>query len=199
MMGEKKSQNNSSVVIDPESWVDQYGDYLFRYALRYVRNESLAEELVQETLLAALKKKDSFEGKSNVRTWLTSILKHKIIDDFRKRSRSSSLPEEEVERAHNAGYFNAEGHWGDTKGTPWSADPDKVLEQKEFLQALEECLAKLPERVRHLFLLREVEGHRRKDLSNKLGITATNIGVLLHRARLDLRECLTRNWIEADR
>jgi RNA polymerase sigma-70 factor (ECF subfamily) len=162
--------------------------YLLRYATLQLRDAAAAEDAVQETLLAALAGEASFGGRSNLRTWLTGILKHKIVDTIRRSSRESPLPAEEELDA----LFDATGHWVEAPQA-WP-DPDAALDQKAFFAALEECLAKLPAKTSQAFMMREHMGYETGDICKELSITPTHVWVLLHRARLALRSCLEMNW-----
>ncbi len=175
---------------DPGAWLDEHGDVLYAFALGRVRNTAVAEDLVQETLLAAFTGRERFQGDSAERTWLIGILKHKVIDHLRRRGREVPLDETrdyppDVEEA----CFDARGHWQADVRT-WSR-PDRVMEQEQLLAALRECIAALPERLGTLFVLREVDGMETGELLEALGISsAGNLWVMLSRARLRLRACL---------
>jgi len=162
--------------------------YLLRYATLQLRDAHAAEDAVQETLLAALAGEASFAGRSNLRTWLTGILKHKIIDAIRRMSReTTSAWEEEFDAL-----FNQRGHWIEMPQA-WP-DPDACLDQKQFFKVLEECLDKLPAKTSRAFMMREHMGFETGDICKELAITPTHCWVLLHRARLALRLCLEMNW-----
>lgn len=179
--------------LDPELWVDQYGDYLFRFVHSRVRDSRVAEDLVQETFLAALRARKTFDGRSAERTWLTGILKHKIVDYIRKQSRE--LPVDNIESLADLSdeFFDDKGRWkvGPVK---WIADPTKLYEQKEFLEIVYRCLSKLTDRLSKAFTLREMDGLSTEEICKVLNITATNCWVLLYRARMGMRHCLEVNW-----
>jgi RNA polymerase sigma-70 factor (ECF subfamily) len=166
--------------------------YLVRYASAELRNREAAEDAVQETLLAALAAEASFAGRSNLRTWLTGILKHKIVDAIRRSSRERSLAGDDGEASGEEpdARFDASGHWRE----PPRAWPEQALEDKQFLAALERCLAMLPARTGQVFLMREHLGFETADICKELGITPTHCWVLLYRARMALRECLEKGW-----
>lgn len=182
---------------DPERWVDQYGDYLFRCALLRVRDPRLAEDIVQETLLAAFQGRDRFAGESSERSWLVGILKHKVIDHFRKDSREG--PSEDLERLINEQdqAFDDRGHWKrDTAGPKeWTEDPGTILERKEFWDVLKRCVSELPPRMAHAFSLREIDDLSSEEVCKVLNVTATNLWVMLHRGRTRLRRCLEGNYM----
>lgn len=177
----------------PEQWVDEHGDVLYRFALSRLSNPSTAEDVVQETFLAALKARDTFSGRSPERTWLIGILKHKIVDLIRKESRE--LPSEKIEALQSESdlLFDKTGHWR-TGPLDWQVHPQKVLEQKEFQAVLRECIEKLPERLRASFVLREMDGEDTEKICKVLGVTPTNLWVVLYRARTRLQGCLSKNW-----
>src|SRR5687767_5626039 len=165
--------------------------YLLRYATLQLRDAAAAEDVVQETLLAALAGEAGFAGRSNLRTWLTGILKHKIVDAIRRLTRETAMaPDEEALEA----LFDERGHWVDPPRA-WD-DPDGSLEQKQFLRALEECLTRLPAKTAQVFMMREHLGYETPEICKELGLTPTHCWVLLYRARMALRECLQQNWLK---
>jgi RNA polymerase sigma-70 factor (ECF subfamily) len=186
-----------SHALDPEVWVDQHGDYLYRFALARINDPSAAEDLVQETFLAALVARKNFESRSGVRTWLTAILKHKIVDYFRKNSKEQAR--EDIETIGEAidSLFDNTGQWKIKPGK-WYVNPMKIYEQKEFLKILYACLAKLPERLANAFVLREMEGLSTEEICKALDVSATNSWVMLYRARMGLRGCLEMHWFNSN-
>jgi len=166
-------------------------DYLLRYARLQLREAHAAEDAVQETLVAALAGEASFSGRAKLRTWLTGILKHKIIDAIRRSSRDAQRPPEEGTDEIES-FFDDRGHWREFPPA-WS-DPDAALNEKQFFAKLEECLRNLPEKAARAFMMREHMGLETAEICKELAITPTNCWVLLHRARLALRECLQVNW-----
>ncbi|MEE9369706.1 MAG: sigma-70 family RNA polymerase sigma factor [Pontiella sp.] len=181
---------------NPEAWVDEHGDALFSYALSRLKNPASAEDVVQETFLAAIRAQDRFSGSSSARTWLIGILKHKIVDLIRKESREQPIDEIETMEAPEEEFFDRKGHWR-IKPVEWQVKPDQILEQKEFMTILFQCLEHLPDRLHRLFILRELEDQDSDFVCKKLSITPTNLWVMLHRARMRLRGCLTENWFGA--
>jgi RNA polymerase sigma-70 factor (ECF subfamily) len=177
---------------DFQAQLEALRPYLLRYAAMELRNREVAEDCVQEALLAALSAPASFEGRSNLRTWLTGILKHKIVDAIRRQSRERPVEGAEENLEDLDALFDETGHWAD-RPQPWE-DPDGALHQKQFLAALEACLAGLPARTAQVFMLREHLGLETAEICKDLGITSTNCWVLLYRARMLLRECLEKNW-----
>jgi RNA polymerase sigma-70 factor, ECF subfamily len=183
---------STSVNSELRAQIEALRPYLLRYAAMELRNRESAEDCVQEALLAALSAEASFEGRSNLRTWLTGILKHKIVDAVRRASRERPVEGVEEDIAEVDALFDETGHWRDPP-QPWDL-PDGALHQKQFLQALEGCLAGLPARTAQVFMLREHLGLETGEICKELGLTATNCWVLLYRARMLLRECLEKNW-----
>lgn len=178
---------------DPAKWVDEYGDYLFRYALSRLFDPHLAEEIVQETFLAALTAFEGFKGEASIKTWLVGILKHKIVDHFRKTSREK--PYESVDTLYDREQtiFDEKGGWK-TGPAKWQADPGKIYEDSEFWDTFRECLRKLPKKQLDLFVLREIEGKKSDEICMLLDITPTNLWVTLYRVRMSLRKCLEDTW-----
>jgi RNA polymerase sigma-70 factor (ECF subfamily) len=180
----------------PETWLEEHGSALYKYALLRTRDPDRAEDAVQETLLAALDARHRFAGTAAVRTWLIGILKHKLIDLFRREARETPLddPEErdDLEAAPDDARFDASGHWRD-RPADWG-NPEAILRNNQFLIALQRCLEGIPERHARLFLLREVMEEDSKDICQDFGISATNLWTLLYRARMSLKQCLEHNW-----
>ena len=181
---------------DPSTWVDQHADALFRYALLRVRRGDVAEDLVQETLLSALRARGGFAGKSSERTWLVGILRRKIIDHFRDLAKATTATGVDLGEQAVAGMFTRGGIWK-ADLAPWSSDPAELAQNKEFWQVLHDCASKLPPLLADAFSLRELEGLPTDEICKILNISASNLSVRLHRARLLLRDCLERTWLNA--
>jgi len=182
---------------DPERWVDEHADVLYRYALVRVRKPEIAQDLVQETLLAAMRSYEKFAGQSSVRSWLCGILKHKLGDYFRKLGRETSFTDLEFLADECAEKFVPEGYWVHINGPKeWRPEADEVMHRDEFWKVMHDCLAKLPERVATVFMMREMDEGESKEICATLSISESNLWVMLHRARMALRECLAINWFE---
>jgi RNA polymerase sigma-70 factor (ECF subfamily) len=193
MLAAAPGSYDSGSVSDFRDQVQNHRPYLVRYAVLQLRDADAAEDVVQETLLAAITGETGFAGRSNLRTWLTGILKHKIIDALRRSSREAPLPvAAEGDDGGIDAQFEADGHWVEHPAA-W-VNPDASLEQKQFFAALEQCLAKLPAKTARAFLMREHLGSETAEICRELGVTANNCGVLLYRARMALQECLHQRW-----
>jgi len=168
--------------------------YLQRYALAQLRDRDAANEIVQETVLAALESGDSFSGKSSLRTWLTSILRFKLIDRLRRKGKEvlfASL-DEETDDSDFDGLFSKDGHWQE-RIKAWSG-PEESMMARQFWDVFERCSEVMPRRTAMAFVMREVMGLESAEICNNLEITATNCSVLLYRARMSLRECFEIRW-----
>lgn len=182
----------------PERWLEDHGDALFGFAYLRLRDRDAAEDLVQETLLAAWRARESFAGGSSERTWLIGILKHKLTDHWRRSSRRpqapTSLPvdadgpdplEQIFDSADN-------DHWR-VAPSPWN-NPDAALEQQQFWRIFTDCIAALPAAQAQAFCLCELDGLEGQEACKVLAVAPTNLWVMLHRARLRLRQCLENHW-----
>ncbi|MCH7589670.1 sigma-70 family RNA polymerase sigma factor [PVC group bacterium] len=192
--------NSSTIEIQrksstPETWVDHYGDYLYRYALSRLRNAGLAENLVQETFLAALHSRDRFSGLSTEKTWLTGILKHKIVDHFRKNYREHPVSDFVNEDESVDEFFTKSGIWKNQPGH-WTLNPAELLENKEFWEVFKECLNRLSGPMADAFMLSTMEGMKTDEICKILNVTQNNLWVLLHRARMKLRQSLENCWFQ---
>lgn len=180
----------------PDQWLPLYGDVLYRYGITRVHKPDIAEDLVQETLLAALKAKENYAGQASEKTWLIGILKHKIIDHFRKLSRENTheFDEQVAIKEENSDFFNQKGNWQVELST-WSK-PEKAMEQEQFMSVLQSCIERLPPRMSQLFVLRELNDMSNKEINEVMSIsTDNNLWVMLSRVRVQLRHCLDLNWL----
>ncbi|MDP8245632.1 MAG: sigma-70 family RNA polymerase sigma factor [Candidatus Hinthialibacter antarcticus] len=188
---------NETTTLSPQNWAEDYGDVLYRYALRMLKNPDQAEDAVQETFIAAIRAKDSFKGKSTVRTWLIGILRNKIHDMLRKKYREQEIldPSSDLENTYPIrqwfDYFN---HWKNHPAT-WK-NPSASLNEKEFWLTLNQCIENLPEPMADAFSLRVFDETNSEEICKMMDITTTHLGVLIHRARLRLRQCLEINWFK---
>lgn len=184
------ADNNDSHV---EIWLEDYGDYLFSYALLKVKDTHLAEDFVQETLLAAITAEKNFSHRSSVRTWLTSILKHKIIDHFRRQGREIAIGDlvNQDETDHLDLFFKSNGGWIEKPEA--FLTPESALQQKEFWEIFQHCLSGLKPQQAEIFLAKEIHGMSNSEICKDFSITPTNAWVLTHRARLSLSSCLKKH------
>jgi RNA polymerase sigma-70 factor (ECF subfamily) len=175
------------------SELEQHRTHLTRYAQRHLGNREAALDAVQDTMLAALQAPLSFANRSSVRTWLFGILKHKVIDTFRRQAREVQLEDDSREDMADTGsLFAADGHWSEAP-SHWG-DPEQTLNQKRFLEVLERCVNRLPPNTARVFKMREIMGMETDEICAEVGITQTNCLVILHRARMALRNQLERDW-----
>ncbi len=175
--------------------IETHRRYLLRVARLQLRDSDLAEDVVQDTLLAALTGRDGFSGRSSLKTWLTGILKHKIVDAIRQKQRQpifASSFEEEVDLDDFDPLFRADGGWAAPPAN-WG-DPEGALSQREFFDVMDFCLEKLPANTARVFMMREVLELESDEICKELTITANNLWVILYRARMALRLCLEQNW-----
>ena len=194
-----KVDRGASSGVNPECWVDDHGDCLYRYALLRVRRPEVAEDLVQQTLYAAVRPYSNFQGKSSERTWLCGILKNKICDYYRKASRETSFTDLEFYSDEESDKFTSDGPfqggWIHELGPmEWSSEPGAGIDSQAFWKTFHDCSNKLPKNIATVFTMREVDGVESKEICALLNISESNLWVMLHRARMALRRCLETNW-----
>lgn len=187
MPGKDKASHDAHQNI--ERLVNEHAETLYAYALMRVGQRESAEDIVQETLLAALQSWQRFTGASSERTWLIGILRHKMQDFFR-RNRPPGDMDQETWRSE---YFDKARHWRDEM-VNWQDSPQALVENHEFWQVLQGCLRELSQIMARAFIMREMEGLSCQEVCKLLDISETNLWVRLHRARLQLRRCLEVNW-----
>ena len=180
--------------LNPNMWVKLYADYLYNYAVTRVDGQELAKDLVQETFFSGVKGKDNFRGQAAERTWLVSILKRKIIDHYRKIN--SAKGQKEV-RMNFYEEGDNKGRWIEERVPQnWGNDADKDIENDELKSALEGCIQSLPEKYRIVFMLKTVQNYETEEICNELDITPSNLWVIIHRARIQLRNCMEQKWFK---
>jgi RNA polymerase sigma-70 factor (ECF subfamily) len=195
------SQQAADNLLDPDNWVNKYADYLYSIAMMKLRNAEMAEDLVQETFLSAFKAKDNFKGASSEKTWLTTILNNKIIDEYRKKARLSNTTQyisETEEQFTNHFFKHGEGvipHWlEETAPADWGADADKKINQQEFYSILDYCIKKMPDKLAVVFVAKFVDEAETENICKEFEISSSNYWVIIHRAKLLIRSCLEKNW-----
>ncbi len=193
---------NLSNGLDPNAWILSYADELYNYAMRKTSQSAIAEDLVQETFLAGLKSSNQFKGNSSERTWLFSILKFKIADYYRKAATkfefSSSSFDASMQTSNYQTYFDEDGVWREgTAPKDWLIAADQSFENKALGLALNQCIEKLPTNQKQLILRKLVEEEDTKTVCKELNLSTTNYWVIIHRAKLQLRACLEKNWFNA--
>ncbi|MFA6276841.1 MAG: sigma-70 family RNA polymerase sigma factor [Pedobacter sp.] len=182
--------------LNPHLWVNHYADYLYAFAITRLNDEDLVRDLLQETFLAALERKDNFEGRSTEKTWLTAILRNKIIDVY--RAKSSGLKKEAVlSEQYDTDFFDPKnGHWNDEqRPSPFGIEQPNTLENKEFQKILQACMKKLPSLWFAVFTMKHIDDESTQTICKELKVTSSNFGVIMHRTKVSLRSCLQKNWI----
>lgn len=180
------NKNNLSI------WVETYTKDLYSWALHKVSNSELAADLVQDTFLAAAEKIDSFKGDSSPKTWLFSILNHKIIDHYRKKVNQTVS----LENQSFSNFFEADGDWHENKKPKhWQENDDKhLLDDNDFQIVLKKCLDALPEEWGACVKLKYLTEKKGEEICQELDITPSNFWQIVHRAKLQLRDCVEKNW-----
>lgn len=177
--------------LDPNKWVDTYSDYLYNYTIVRVNDHEIAQDLISETFFAGLKSKDNFKGEASERTWLIAILKRKIIDHYRKINSNKGKAEVRI----NYNDSENEGDWLEEKvSDPYSKNAQDSLENEELGMAIFGCLDGLPEKQATIFRMKTVDGIDTEAICNEFNITASNLWVIIHRARKAMADCLEKNW-----
>lgn len=188
--------NTDNKKLIPEKWVENYADILYNFAIKRVNNEDIAQDLVQETFLGGLKSKEGFDGNSSEKTWLFAILKYKIIDYYRDKSKRKSISLQGDEGEDLDYYFFEKNGHINNKTFPAERFElaDDGLNNKEFYQVLNNCLDKIPSKLASVFKLKMLLEEKSEAICNVLNISDANYWVILHRAKLQLRACMHHNW-----
>ncbi len=173
--------------------VEQLRPQLMRYARSQLRNEAWAEDAVSETLLAAIEKPQTFAGGSQLKTWLIGILKHKLVDQLRRHRREATVLSADDDCDLDGLLFDDSGHWRENP-VEWDEQPERRLGQQQFMAVLDACVEQLPATQGRVFMMREWLELDTDEICKELAISSTNLWVLLHRARLRLRDCLQTHW-----
>lgn len=186
-----------AMMMDFSSQVEALRPQLLRFARTQLRNDAWAEDAVSETLLAALEKPQSFAGQSQLKTWLVGILKHKVVDQLRRHSREATVLTSDDGEDLDESLFLPDGHWREAP-RDWG-NPEAAFGQRQFFEVLEACVERLPPAQGRVFMMREWLELETGEICKELNISSTNLWVLLHRARLRLRECLQASWFNGQR
>lgn len=182
---------------EPEAWLEKYGDMLYRYALLRVQSQQIAEDLVQDTLLAGIQGIEKYHHNAAVSTWLVGIMKHKIIDYYRKNATDAKTFQVADRDELLAYQFDTDGHW-QIELVDWQT-PEKALDSDQFWQIFRQCLSRLPKAMADLFMLRVVQGLSSEDCCKVLELNSTNqLWVNLSRTRMKLRQCLETLWFDKE-
>lgn len=181
--------------MDDPLFLEEVRRQMVQFAVQQLGDRSLAEDVVQDALVGALRNQNSFQGRAALRSWMFAILKNKIVDSIRRKSRTSAHEEQiTLDEIDRDGPFENHGHWrADSKPQHW-AQPDESLMDADFWRVFGVCLDHLPPRQSRVFMMREVLALETDEICNALDITAANLHVMLHRARLELRACLQKCW-----
>lgn len=188
---------------DPQNWVKNYGDYLFSIAIVKVNNRQLAEDIVQDTFLSAVKSISNFKGESTEKTWLTTILNNKIIDYYRKKDvlKNTDSYLIETEQSFNDNFFDPSndsfGHWL-TKSNPsaWNNATEESITRVEFYKILAACIEKMPSKLVPVFMSKFLDEKKAEDICKEYAISSSNYWVIIHRSKLLMRTCLEKNWFK---
>ena len=196
MHNDQETALNDPNMEDPATWLDHHGSALYRFALLRLRDAQKAEEVVQDTLVAALQARERFNGGASVRTWLIGILKHKIMDQFRHDAREAPLQSPDLVSADDElfveeDFFNSKGSWRE-KVSDWG-NPEDSMERSQLIAILQRCLDALPKRLGRLFMMREVMEESTETICQEMETSPTNVWTMLYRARMGLRQCLDQN------
>jgi RNA polymerase sigma-70 factor (TIGR02943 family) len=179
---------------DAEDWVDKYSAQMYRFALTRVKDQDVAEEVVQEAFLAAWKSKSSFSGRSSEKSWLFGILKHKILDHFRQLKKRGEIEFGDPGEWESAeSLFQSNGLWK-TPPSSWGINPEQAAQNLQLLEALNKCVESLSDRFKSLFLLKEMDGLTADEICDQLEIKPANLWVMMHRIRNRLKTCLEANF-----
>lgn len=190
--------NKQKIKANPKKWIELYGDVLYQYTLPRVDDYLIAEDLVQETFLSALKGLKEYKGEASEKNWLFSILKNKIIDYYRKKSRESSRIEFSEFYKAEGDWFNSEGNWEES-GMPknWQVDVNP-FERKEIQKIIIWCKDHLKNLQQQVFILKYMEELDSDEVCKVLNISSSNYWVLMHRARLKMRDCVEKYWLNIE-
>jgi RNA polymerase sigma-70 factor (TIGR02943 family) len=186
----------SAIKANPQKWLELYGDLLYQYALPRVNDNIVAQDLVQETFLSALKGLDGYKGEASEKNWLFAILKNKIIDHYRKKATEQAIVTMPDLNAVEDDWFNDEGRWAENKIPKDWHDSESPAERKEIQRIINWCKDHLKALQQHVFTLKYMEDLNSDEICKVLNISSSNYWVLIHRARLQMRDCVEKYWLK---
>ncbi|MDO9373802.1 MAG: sigma-70 family RNA polymerase sigma factor [Bacteroidota bacterium] len=182
----------SVIALEPAKWVKNYADALYKFTIVRINDVGVAEDIVQETFLSAWRARDTYKGQASEKNWLYAICKNKIIDHYR----AQNTRKENVGVREENSYFDQSDHWTpETAPQNWHMDYSHPVETKEFYAVLEGCKQKLKNVQQTVFVMKYFDDVDSEDICKTLGLTPANFWVLIHRAKLHLRSCLEKRWI----
>jgi RNA polymerase sigma-70 factor (TIGR02943 family) len=194
---ESQPGSDANQPLSPESWVASYGNYLFSFCMLRVGNREVAEDLVQDTFVSAMRAKDSFQGQASEKTWLTTILKNKIVDHYRRKDilKDAATYLEETQQAFSDSFFEpVTGHWRrDSAPAAWSDTADSGVHQAEFESILRGCIEKMPTRLARVFIAKFIDDEVSEIICKVHGLSTSNYWVILHRTKVLMRSCLEKS------
>lgn len=186
--------STSKKMLHPDKWLEAHGDYLYRYALSKTGQPEVAQDIVQETLLAAWRGREEYKGKAHERSWLLSICRNKTTDYYRQANQNEvSLPSDATEAMTEDAFFNQDGSWKNPSSV-WVNDPLQDAEAAAFWDSLQHCVSRLSDQQREAFVLNTLSGLGAAEAGDLLGTTTNHLYVLIHRAKLNLARCLSAIW-----
>lgn len=179
-----------------KEWVELYSDQLYSWAFYKTSSKETAEDLVQDTFIAAIQGYANFENRSNIKTWLISILKNKIYDYHRKKIKGGEITNTLISDIESSKvFFDQSEEWIlSERPTGWGNMNENLLDDKEFTRTLQNCLENLPSHWNYAIQLKYLTNKDGKTICQELGISPSNFWQILHRAKLQLRKCLEKNW-----
>jgi RNA polymerase sigma-70 factor (ECF subfamily) len=178
---------------DVTDWVNRFAGDLLSWATHKVSDVEIAKDIVQDTFLAAVEKLDSFKGDSSPKTWLFSILNFKIIDHYRAKLNQPLKPEDQT----FSKFFSQGGEWlPEKRPGKWSDDSGHLLDDDNFNAILKECIEALPEKWSIGIKLKYLMSKNGEEICKELGVSTSNYWQIMHRAKLQLRECVENNWFQ---
>jgi RNA polymerase sigma-70 factor (TIGR02943 family) len=187
-------ENNPEKIKTIASWVNLYSDSLYNWALSKTKSKELSEDLVQDTFISCFKSFDSFENRSNPKTWLIAILNNKIIDHFRKNSRMSFISSENNSEQLSNNQFNKNNFWIDNDIVDFWKDEESLIDNVKFEEHLKNCMNDLPEKWNLALTYKYLSDKKAPEICQELEISTTNYWQIVHRAKLLLKKCVETKW-----